>query len=56
MCAQHMRVTYADRSRFQNLGIQPDVLVWPTPDGITAGRDEVVDAAIEARRSASPRR
>lgn len=51
-----MRVTYADGSRFQNLGIQPDIFVQPSPGGLTAGRDEVLDAATEALRSPAPPR
>ncbi len=55
-----MAVTYADGSRFQNVGIEPDVLVLPTPEGIRAGRDEVLEAAVEvlrgqlARKAAAP--
>jgi hypothetical protein len=45
-----MRVTYADGSRFQNLGIQPDILVRPTPEGLAAGRDDVLEAAVAALR------
>ncbi|MEQ7123088.1 S41 family peptidase [Actinopolymorpha sp. B11F2] len=45
-----MRVTYADGSRFQNLGIHPDILVAPTPEGLAAGRDDVLEAAIAALR------
>jgi hypothetical protein len=47
-----MRVTYADGSRFQNLGIQPDILVRPTPEGLAAGRDDVLEAAVIALRQA----
>ncbi|MEQ4208765.1 hypothetical protein [Actinopolymorpha sp. B9G3] len=36
--------------RFQNLGIHPDILVAPTPEGIAAGRDDVLEAAIAALR------
>jgi C-terminal processing protease CtpA/Prc len=45
-----MRVKFGDRSRFQNIGITPDVPVAPTVDGIRAGRDEVLDKAIEVLR------
>jgi C-terminal processing protease CtpA/Prc len=42
-----MRVKFGDGSRFQNVGIVPDVPVAPTVDGIRAGRDEVLEKAVE---------
>ena len=45
-----MRVKFGDGSRFQNIGITPDVPVAPTVDGIRAGRDEVLEKAIEVLR------
>jgi len=42
-----MRVKFGDGSRFQNVGIQPDVPVAPTVEGIRAGRDEVLEKAIQ---------
>jgi C-terminal processing protease CtpA/Prc len=40
-------VRHADGRPVQNLGIQPTVSVAPTIAGIRAGRDEVLDRAIE---------
>ncbi|MBI2760893.1 MAG: hypothetical protein HYX51_05650 [Chloroflexi bacterium] len=45
-----MRITYADGSRFQNIGILPDVYAEPTPAGIRAGRDEVLEAGVATLR------
>jgi C-terminal processing protease CtpA/Prc len=45
-----MRVKFGDGSRFQNIGITPDVPVAPTVDGISAGRDEVLEKGIEVLR------
>ena len=45
-----MRVKFGDGSRFQNIGILPDVPVAPTVEGISAGRDEVLDKGIEVLR------
>jgi C-terminal processing protease CtpA/Prc len=42
-----MRVKFGDGSRFQNVGITPDVPVAPTVEGIRAGKDEVLKKAIE---------
>ena len=42
-----MRVKFGDGSRFQNIGIVPDVPVAPTVDGIRAGRDEVLEKAVQ---------
>ncbi len=44
------RVKYADGSRFQNIGIVPDVEVKPTIKGIIEGRDEVLEKGIEVLR------
>lgn len=40
-------VRHADGRQLQRVGIQPDVFVEPTIEGIRAGRDEVLEAAIE---------
>jgi len=45
-----MRVKFGDGSRFQNVGIVPDVPVAPTADAIRAGRDEVLEKGIEVLR------
>jgi hypothetical protein len=42
-----MRVKFGDGSRFQNIGITPDVPVAPTVEGVKAGRDEVMEKGIE---------
>jgi len=44
-------VRHADGRQLQRLGLQPDVEVHPTVAGIRAGRDEVLDRAIEYVRS-----
>ncbi|HLJ54591.1 MAG TPA: S41 family peptidase, partial [Chthonomonadaceae bacterium] len=40
-------VRHADGRQLQRLGIQPNVRVAPTIRGISAGRDEVLDTAVE---------
>jgi C-terminal processing protease CtpA/Prc len=40
-------VFYPDRKPTQRVGIVPDVVVRPTVAGIRAGRDEVLDAAVD---------
>jgi C-terminal processing protease CtpA/Prc len=40
-------VSHADGRQLQRVGLQPDVEVRPTLAGIRAGRDEVLDAAID---------
>jgi C-terminal processing protease CtpA/Prc len=45
-----VRCTYPDGREFVGRGIQPDVLVHPTVAGIRAGRDEVLERALEAIR------
>ena len=45
-----VRVRYADGSRFQNIGITPDVAVEPTIEGIRQGRDEVLEKGIDVLR------
>jgi C-terminal processing protease CtpA/Prc len=45
-----MRVKFGDGSRFQNIGITPDVPAAPTVDGIRAGKDEVLEKGIEVLR------
>jgi C-terminal processing protease CtpA/Prc len=39
-------VRHADGRQLQRVGIQPDLEVRPTPAGIKAGRDEVLEAAV----------
>ena len=41
------KVMNTDGIRFQNVGVIPDILVEPTINGITEGRDEVLEKAIE---------
>lgn len=40
-------VFYPDHRPTQRVGIVPDVAVTPTITGITAGRDEVLERAVE---------
>jgi hypothetical protein len=43
-----MKVTHHDgTSRFHLLGIEPDKVVKETLAGIRAGRDEVLESAVE---------
>ena len=42
--------TYADGTEFLGIGIQPTIWVAPTLAGLRAGRDEVLDAAVQALR------
>jgi C-terminal processing protease CtpA/Prc len=39
-------VRHADGRQLQRVGLQPHVLVAPTIEGIRAGRDEVLEAAL----------
>jgi hypothetical protein len=41
-------VFYPDGTPTQRIGIQPDIFVRPTIDGLRAGRDEVLEAALNA--------
>jgi C-terminal processing protease CtpA/Prc len=41
-----MQVLNVDRGRFHGKGFAPDVTVHPTADGIRAGKDEILEAAI----------
>ena len=41
-------VRHADGRQLQRIGIVPNVLVRPTPAGIQAGRDEVLEAGLAA--------
>jgi C-terminal processing protease CtpA/Prc len=43
-------VKFGDGTRFQNVGILPDVPVAPTIEGIRAGRDEVLEKGLEVLR------
>ncbi|HEY2069101.1 MAG TPA: S41 family peptidase [Rhizomicrobium sp.] len=49
-----MRVLKYDGSRFQGVGVSPNIPVSPTIAGIRAGRDEVLDKAIEIATSGTP--
>lgn len=50
-----MRVALADGRALQGIGIVPDQVVHPTLEGVRAGRDEVLEAAIAtARRLMGP--
>jgi C-terminal processing protease CtpA/Prc len=40
-------VRHADGRQLQRVGLQPDVFIAPTIAGIAAGRDEVLDRAVE---------
>ncbi len=40
-------VTNPDGSRFHGIGVKPDIEVKPTIKGITEGRDEVLERAVE---------
>ncbi len=40
-------VYYPDGRQTQRIGIVPDSLVYPTPEGIRMGRDEVLEKALE---------
>ena len=40
-------VRHADCRQLQRVGIQPDIRVEPTIEGIVAGKDEVLEAAIK---------
>lgn len=42
-----VRVMHADGQPLQRVGLQPDVPVTPTVAGIRAGRDEVLERAVE---------
>jgi C-terminal processing protease CtpA/Prc len=44
-------VRHADGRQLQRVGIQPHVRVEPTVEGIRAGRDEVLEKAVELLRS-----
>lgn len=41
------RITRYDGSRFQLEGVRPDIEVWPTVEGLRAGRDEQLEAALQ---------
>jgi hypothetical protein len=43
-------IRHADGRQLQRVGVQPDIAVKPTIAGIRAGRDEVLEAAIEYLR------
>ncbi len=44
-----LSVFYPDGRQTQRLGIVPDLHVFPTMQGIRAGKDEVLDAALDCR-------
>ena len=45
-------VRHADGRQLQRVGLQPDVLVRPTLDGVRHGKDEVLERALEYVRAA----
>ena len=45
-------VFYPDRTPTQRIGIVPDVVVLPTIEGVRAGRDEVLEAAVRLLEAA----
>lgn len=48
-------VRWPDGKQLQRIGIRPDVRVEPTPSGLAAGRDEVLERAIlEAQHKKRP--
>jgi C-terminal processing protease CtpA/Prc len=51
MVFTHERVLNPDGSEFQGVGIVPDVYVEPTVEGVRAGRDEVLERAIQVLRT-----
>lgn len=42
--------SFADGREFDAIGVQPDALVLPTVEGLRAGRDEVLEAALRHLR------
>jgi len=40
-------ILYADGSRIQRRGVQPQIRVEPTIKGLREGRDEVLEAAVK---------
>ena len=48
-----MEFRHADGRQLQRVGIQPDIRVEPTVEGIRADRDEVLEAAIRYLRSSA---
>lgn len=40
-------IFYPDGQPTQRIGIVPDIFVEPTPEGVAAGRDEVLEAALK---------
>jgi C-terminal processing protease CtpA/Prc len=47
-------VRFADGRQLQRVGVHPNIIVQPTIAGIRAGRDEVIEAAIEHLRDQRP--
>lgn len=41
-----LRTINQDDSRFHGIGIIPDIVVHPTPEGMRAGRDELLETAM----------
>jgi C-terminal processing protease CtpA/Prc len=42
-----MRIPLQDGTALQGRGIVPDHVVHPTLEGVRAGRDEILDAALQ---------
>lgn len=40
-------IYYPDGRETQRIGIEPDIIVRPTIEGIREGRDEVMEKALE---------
>ena len=40
-------VRHADGRQLQQVGLQPKILIWPTIEGIRAGKDEVLERAVQ---------
>jgi len=49
-------VFYPDKRPTQRVGIVPDIRLTPTVEGLRAGRDELIEAAIRHIRAREPRR
>jgi C-terminal processing protease CtpA/Prc len=40
-------IFYPDKEATQRIGVQPDIYIDPTIEGIREGRDELIEKAIE---------
>ena len=48
-----MEIKYPDGRQLQRRGVQPDLEVLPTIQGIAVGRDEVLDRAVQSLKGAN---